>query len=47
MLRGMNASDLTASQASEIYGRIRPIFGYLAALQERMEQRQFGDDDRL
>jgi hypothetical protein len=43
----MEASDLTATQVSELYAKVRPMFHYLAKLQKRMEERQFYADDRL
>ena len=43
----MDVSDLTAQQAAEIYKHVREAFHYLAALQQRMEQRQFLMGDRL
>jgi hypothetical protein len=43
----MNSSDLTSSQADEIYKRLRPASAYLAALERRMAERQFDGDDRL
>ena len=43
----MDSRDLTASQASEIYQRLRSASDYLAALERRMAERQFQADDRL
>jgi len=43
----MDSRDITASQADEIYKRLRPACSYLAALEQRMIDRQFGVDDRL
>jgi hypothetical protein len=43
----MDSSDTTASQAAEIYKRLRPAADYLAALERRMKARQFYADDRL
>jgi len=42
----MDASQLSAQQAAEVYKHVRPAFHYLAALQERMEERQFYGSDR-
>ncbi len=46
-LAGMNADDLTPSQAEKIYKSLRPAFGYLASLQNRMEARGWDQNDRL
>ena len=43
----MEGHDITPLQAGKVYDRLRPMFHYLAELQERMEQRQFYGDDRL
>ena len=43
----MNGDDLTPSQAEKIYKSLRPAFGYLAALQARMEAREWDRNDRL
>jgi hypothetical protein len=43
----MDAHDLTASQATAMYEKIRPMLHYLASLERRMEERQFYADDRL
>jgi hypothetical protein len=43
----MDASDLTPTQAAKLHKRIRPMFDYLAAMQKRMDDRQFYRDDRL
>jgi hypothetical protein len=43
----MDASDLTPTQAAKLHKRIRPMFEYLAAMQKRMDERQFYGDDRL
>jgi len=43
----MDSRDVTARQADEIYKRLRPASDYLAALERRMAERQFGADDRL
>jgi hypothetical protein len=42
----MDSRDITASQASEIYTRLRDASNYLAALERRMAERQFAADDR-
>ena len=47
MLPGMDASELTTSEVSELHERLRLMFHYLASLQKRMEERQFYGDDRL
>jgi len=41
----LESSDVTASQADEIYKRLRPASDYLAALERRMLGRQFGADN--
>ena len=43
----MDASQLTAQQAAEIYKHVREAFHYLAKLQQRMEEREFQKGDRL
>jgi hypothetical protein len=43
----MDASQLSPQQAGDIYQHVRDAFHYLAALQKRMEERQFPQWDRL
>ena len=46
-LAGMNADDLTPSQAEKIYKSLRQSFAYLASLQNCMEARGWDQNDRL
>ena len=43
----MDARHLTPSQAEKMYVKLRPAFEYLAALQTRMDERQWERGDRL
>jgi hypothetical protein len=43
----MESSDLTPEQAHAIHEQLRPMVAYLLKLEERMEERDFPQDDEL
>ena len=43
----MHSGNLTQEQIKVLYERIRPMESYLFELEQRMEQREFSEADRL
>ena len=44
---GVDSTDVTASQASELANRVAPMTGYLTRLRDRMQKRAWAADDPL